>query len=266
MELIDTHCHLYDLQFSSDREEVLNRAWAAGIKKLVVIGTAYDTSKAAYQLAQQDPSRIFHTIGIHPTDIEGWGSSDFCQLTDLIDATHPVAIGEIGLDYFHDSDPIQQRHVFIQMLQLAEQKNIPVVIHAREAHEDLYAILKEHQKLLQGILLHCYSSGPNWVELFSELGCVFSFGGPVTFKNGEQHREAVRRVPLNRIVLETDAPYLAPHPHRGKRNEPSFIQWTAQTVAHEKSMTLEELALITSKTARIFFKLPEGLNKKEIAS
>ncbi len=219
---------------------------------MVTIGTDEMTSAAAAKIAARHPDRIFHTVGAHPSDGDRFGEKELSEIERLAHETKPKAIGEIGLDYYHSSDRQKQVVVFERMISLAKGLSLPIVIHNRDAHDDVYRILSEKAKGLK-ILLHCYSSGPDFVERFMDLGCLFSIAGPVTFKNGQSIREAVAKIPMDRLVVETDSPYLTPEPNRGKRNEPAYVKFTAERVAEVKGITLEEVAERTTQNAKKFF-------------
>jgi TatD DNase family protein len=250
--LIDSHCHLDDERLSADEENVLEKAKENGVELLVTIGTDEKTSAAAAQIASRHPGRIYHTVGAHPSDVDRFGESELGEIERLARETKPKAIGEIGLDYYHDSDRQKQVVVFERMINLARSLSLPIVIHDRDAHEDIHRILAEKAGGIK-IMMHCYSAGPEFVERFMDLGCLFSIAGPVTFKNGQSHRDAVVKIPLDRLVVETDSPYLTPHPFRGQRNEPAYVKFTAEKVAEVKGLSLEELALATTQNARKFF-------------
>ncbi len=252
--LIDTHCHLDDERLIGEEAEVLQRCQDAGVDICVTIGTDEKTSAAAAQVASRHPGTVFHTIGAHPNDADRFGEAELAEIERLARETHPKAIGEIGLDYYHDVDRNRQKVLFSCMIQLARDLSLPLVIHDRDAHEDVYEQLKAEAQGLK-ILMHCYSAGASYVDKFMGLGCTFSIAGPVTFKNGQDIRDAVALIPLDRLVVETDAPYLTPMPHRGKRNEPSFVKFTAEKVAEVKGIPFEEFARQTTETARRFFNL-----------
>jgi len=252
--LIDTHCHLDDERLIGDEEAVLQKAREMGVETMVTIGTDEKTSAAAAQIAQRYPGRIFHTVGAHPSDVDRFGDKELAEIERLAKETKPKAIGEIGLDYYHDSNPQKQAGIFGKMIGLARELSLPIVIHDRDAHEDLYQILKNNAQGLK-ILMHCYSAGPKFVERFLELGCLFSIAGPVTFKNGQDIRDSVALIPLDRLVVETDSPYLTPMPYRGKRNEPAYVKFTAEKVAEVKGLPFEELAQATTHNAKAFFNI-----------
>ena len=252
MTLIDSHCHLDDERLAGDEAQVLQKAQDAGVTTMVTIGTDEKTSAAAAQIASRHPGRVFHTVGAHPSDVDRFGESELSEIERLARETKPKAIGEIGLDYYHSSDRKKQAVVLERMIALARNLSLPLVIHDRDAHEDIYQTLKEKARGLK-IMMHCYSAGPAFVDRFMDLGCLFSIAGPVTFKNGQEHRDAVAKIPLDRLVVETDSPYLTPMPYRGQRNEPAYVKFTAEKVAEVKGIPLEELALATTGNARKFF-------------
>jgi len=252
--LIDTHCHLDDERLIVDEEQVLQKAKENGVETVVTIGTDEKTSAAAAQIASRHSGRIFHTVGAHPSDVDRFGEVELAEIERLGRETKPQAIGEIGLDYYHDSNRQKQAEVFERMIAMSRSLSLPIVIHDRDAHEDVYRILKEKAQGLK-IMMHCYSAGPDFVDRFMDLGCLFSIAGPVTFKNGQSHRDAVAKIPLDRLVVETDAPYLTPHPYRGQRNEPAYVRLTAEKVAEVKGITLDEVAERTTQNAKQFFQI-----------
>jgi TatD DNase family protein len=250
--LIDSHCHLDDERLFNDEENVLQKAKEHGVELFVTIGTDEKTSAAASKIASRHPGRIYHTVGAHPSDVDRFGEAELSEIERLAKETKPKAIGEIGLDYYHDSNREKQVVVFERMINLARSLTLPIVIHDRDAHEDIHRILGDKAKGLK-IMMHCYSAGPGFVERFMDLGCLFSIAGPVTFKNGQDHRDAVAKIPLDRLVVETDSPYLTPHPFRGQRNEPAYVKFTAEKVAEVKGVSLEVLAQATTRNAKDFF-------------
>jgi TatD DNase family protein len=250
--LIDSHCHLDDERLIKDEELVLKNAQEAGVETCITIGTDENTSAAAAALAARHPGVVFHTVGAHPNDADRFGEEQLQQIERLARETKPVAIGEVGLDYFHSSDRKMQALLFERMINLARELSLPLVIHDRDAHEDIYQILKSQAEGLR-LVMHCYSAGLDYLDKFLGLGCLISFAGPITFKNGQNHRDVAGRVSLECILVETDAPYLAPHPHRGQRNEPALVKVTAEKLAEVKGVTFQEIAEITTQNARKFF-------------
>ncbi len=257
MFLTDTHTHLDFPQFDDDREQVIERATAVGVQAVVDIGTDLASSRAAVALAEAYP-QIYAAVGVHPHDARTVTGKLLGELRAL--ALHPkvVAIGEIGLDFYRDLSPRDKQHqVFQQQLALASEAGKPVVIHDRDAHSEVMAALRRwaassHQPA--GVL-HCFSGDLAIAQEAIELGFYISIAGPVTFKNARGLRELVRQLPLEKLLVETDCPYLTPHPHRGKRNEPAYVKLVAQEVAQIKGVSLEEVARITSDNAQVLFAL-----------
>jgi TatD DNase family protein len=252
--LIDTHCHLADPAYAPDRYVVLERAWAAGLARVVVIGESRAAAEIALELLGAEP-RLDMTAGIHPHDASGWDVSEQ-WLRHFLANPRVVAVGETGLDYHYDHSPRPDQHrAFEAQLALAAVVQKPAVIHAREADEDVAAILGTHPGVTA--ILHSFSSGMGLLRAGLGLGHYVSFSGMVTFKNWRLD-EAILETPLDRLLLETDGPYLAPVPHRGKRNEPGFVSAVAERVARVRGMPLDELIAVTGENAaRVFkFRLP----------
>ena len=248
--LIDTHCHLASEQFAHDLDQVLARTWAAGVAHVVVIGEARPAAERALEMAAGEP-RLSVVAGIHPHDAAGWDQEAEDWLKATLADPRIVAAGEMGLDYHYDHSPRgAQQRVFERQLELAAQAGKPAVIHAREADEDVAAILGHHPGV--PAILHSFSSGPRLLRAGLDAGHYVSFSGMVTFKNWRGD-EAVRQVPADRLLLETDAPYLAPVPHRGRRNEPCHVEQTARRLAQVRGVPAEELIAQTGENAcRVF--------------
>ncbi len=247
MRLVDSHCHLDDEKYSEDREAVIERALAAGVDRMMAIGTGDGPAdlETAIRLADRYPG-FYATIGVHPHDAAKATPDTFERMLDS--ATHPkvLAIGEIGLDYHYDFSPREtQRTVFLRQLGIAQEQRKPIIIHTREAWADTIAILRAHYSG-EGIF-HCFTGGPDEAREALGLGFHLSFGGVLTFPKAAPVREAALITPLDRLLLETDAPYLAPAPHRGKRNEPAFMIETARKLAALRGMAVEELADATTR-------------------
>jgi len=258
--LIDTHCHLADPAFAPDRPEVLDRAWAAGVARVVVIGESRASAEAALTMAAADP-RIFATAGLHPHDARAWGSEAAAWLRERLADPRTVAVGETGLDFHYDHSPRADQHrAFEAQLGLAAETGKPVVIHAREADEAVAAVLAAHPDVTA--ILHSFSSGMGLLRAGLVLRHYVSFSGMVTFKNWGLD-DAIRETPLDRLLLETDAPYLAPAPHRGKRNEPAFVRHVAERVAVVRGMPVEELIAVTGQNAARVFHLQSGVGSQE---
>ena len=257
MTLIDSHCHLDFPDFTGDLDGVVGRARAAGVERMVTIGTRVAKAGAVAAIAERYED-VFFTVGTHPHEAAGEGAEDFDAMR--VFAQHPkcVGIGEAGLDYHYDNAPrdVAQR-VFRGQIALARELDLPLVIHARDADDDIAAILTD--EMGQGrfrALLHCFTSSRELAETALSLGLSISFSGVVTFKKSEGLRAIARDVPLDRILVETDAPYLAPTPHRGRRNEPAFVVATAGVVAEARGITAEALATATrANTLDVFRKL-----------
>jgi TatD DNase family protein len=251
--LIDSHCHIDDTRFDADREVMMTRARAAGVEHFVTIGCDLATSRAAVALAQKHPY-ISATVGVHPHEVrliqEGW----YDELRSLARSDRVLAYGEIGLDYHYDHSPRDvQRIRFREQIQLARELKLPIVIHTREAQEDTITILKEEKASELGGVFHCFS-GDAWLAKDAlDLGFYLSFSGVVTFQNAVMLREIVKTVPLDRILVETDSPYLTPAPHRGKRNEPAYVRQVAEKIAEVHGITVEDVEDATSQNTKSLF-------------
>ncbi len=256
--LIDSHCHLDMDDFAADRPAVLARAAAAGVSRMITIGAggAIEVNRVALALADQHAS-VFTTVGIHPHD----ASIVTPEVLDVIArlARHPkvVAIGESGLDYHYDRSPrARQRDAFRQFTALARALALPLVVHLREADEDAVRILREERADECGGVIHCFSGNVESARGFLDLGLYLSFSGIVTFKSADDVRAAARIVPDDRLLVETDAPFLAPAPHRGRRNEPALVVRTAAALAELRGQPLDALAAVTVANTRTLFRLP----------
>ncbi len=259
MELIDSHAHIDGPEFDDDREQVIARARAAGVSEIVIVGAAGDmeTAERTVRIAEAHDG-IHATVGVHPHDAAKLQESWWQRLRELAERDSVCAVGETGLDYHYDHSPRDvQRQRFAEFVELAREVGKPVVCHIRDAHDDAKAILKETRAAELGALVHCFTGEPEDAADYVEMGCYVSFSGIVTFrgKSCQPIREAVRRVPLDRVLVETDCPYLAPHPNRGKRNEPAWVVHTAEVVAREAGVSPEQLAAATVANTRRFFRL-----------
>jgi TatD DNase family protein len=253
VKLIDSHCHLDSEQFDGDREAVIERALAAGVEHMVAIGSGDGPPdlEAGIRLADRY-APIYATIGVHPHDASKATGDTYGRLAEL--AAHPkvVAVGEIGLDYHYDHSPREvQRDVFVEQMRIARHAGKPIVIHTREAWGDTLALLTEHWGISNpGGIMHCFSEGPREAEQALALGFYISFGGIVTFPKAAKVQEAARITPADRLLIETDAPFLAPVPHRGKRNEPAFVVETARQLARLRGVAVEDVARTTADNFR----------------
>ena len=252
--LIDSHAHLDFDRFDTDRSEVLERARLAGVDTVVTIGTTIQSSQRALGLAQEF-DMIHATAGIHPLQVNEFDDHDWHLLETMWTLDEVVGIGETGLDYYYDtSNQERQRTLFKRHLDAAVQYDMPVIIHIRDAFDDAFELMKMTEGRLRGIV-HCFTGGVQECARSLELGMYISLSGIVTFRNAQALREAVPTIPSDRILVETDAPFLAPVPHRGQRNEPAFVVDTAKEVARLRGTTYEALARITRENTRRIFKL-----------
>lgn len=247
--LIDSHTHLDAEQFDEDREQVIERALAAGVSKIVNIGFNRETIPTTLALAEKYDC-IYAAIGWHPVDAVDMLPEDLAWIEELCGHEKVVAIGEIGLDYHWDKSSKEVQHrVFREQIRLARKLGLPIMIHNRDAHQDIVQILREEKASEVGGIMHCFSGSWETAKLCLDMNFYISFGGPVTFKNARQPKEVLAKVPLDRLLIETDAPYLTPHPHRGKRNESAYVRLVAEAAADIRGLSLDELAQITSANA-----------------
>ena len=253
--LIDTHAHLDDEQFEPDLAAVLDRAREAGVT--TIVNASYDLASAAraVQLAAVNPW-IYATCGIHPHGAAGVPKDYADQLRVLLARPGVVALGEIGLDYYRDLSPREdQQRVFREQLALARELNLPVVIHNRDAHADVLRILTSDGVGPAGGVMHCFSGSWEMAGQFMKLGLYISLAGPVTFTNAPRLAEVAQKLPSTRLLVETDCPYLAPVPYRGRRNEPAYVRLVAEKVALMRGIPVEELAVCAAQNARAVFGL-----------
>lgn len=254
--LVDTHCHLDMNPYKADLEAVLGRAAEIGVRQIITVGIDLASSRRAISLAEQY-DHIFATVGVHPHAVAETVEADYDELRHL--ARHPkvVGLGEIGLDFFKKYAPedLQIEH-FRRQLQLAGELELPVIIHDRDAHRQVMAMLGEAAPFPAGGVMHCFSGDMALAEQSMELGFYISVPGIVTFNRAEELQDVAARVPLDSLLLETDGPYLAPIPKRGKRNEPGYLVHTARKVAALRGLTLHELAAATTVNAGRLFSLP----------
>ncbi|MFP7480155.1 TatD family hydrolase [Terribacillus saccharophilus] len=253
--LFDTHAHINDKQFAEDREEMLQRAKDAGVSRLVVIGCDAEGITSAIELAEKYDF-VYAAIGWHPVDAIDMTDADLDRIEEL--SSHPkvVAIGEMGLDYHWDKSPKDiQKDVLRKQIQLAKRVKLPIIIHNREATQDIIPVLKEENAAEVGGIMHCYSDEADLVQEFLDMNFYISLGGPVTFKNAKAPKEVAKMVPADRLLIETDCPYLAPHPNRGKRNEPAYVKLVAEQIAELRGIGYEELAELTMRNAERLYQI-----------
>jgi TatD DNase family protein len=256
MELFDSHCHLDSKDLRPSVDAVLDRAAAAGVTRMCTIGVSRFVREVeeTIALARRYPGRVCVSVGLHPHDAAHLSDEEAQKLAELAAAPDVVAIGEIGLDYHYDLSPREkQRERFREWLNLARQLKKPVSIHTREADQDTLDILREEKAHELGGVLHCFSHSEVFGKAALDLGFYLSIPGVVTFKKSEELRSAVKNLPLDRMMVETDSPYLAPVPMRGKTNEPAFVRHTAQAIAALKGVSLEEVAEVTTRNARALY-------------
>ena len=253
--LFDTHVHLNARQFKEDRDEVIKRAFDAGVNYMVVVGFNQETIPLALEIAEAYDT-IYAAVGWHPVDAIDCTDNDLRYIEEM--AGHPkvVALGEMGLDYHWDKSPKDvQKEVFRQQIRLAKKLNMPIIIHNREATEDIIDILQQENAKDVGGIMHCYNDSVEYVQACLDMNFYISLGGPVTFKNAPLPKEVAQQVPINRLLIETDAPYLSPHPNRGKRNEPAYVRLIAEYIAQLRGLSLDELGHQTTKNAFNVFKI-----------
>lgn len=280
-QYIDTHCHLNFKDFQEDADQALDRSLAAKTA-VIIVGSETKTSKRAIDRAQKHPNGVYAAIGLHPIHLEqalvenhseegdyafqSRGEEfNYQEYLDLGKSPKVVAIGEVGLDYYHlnpnkdaDLQKQKQKEVFIQQLDLAQELNLPVIIHCREAHDDLYPLLQDYQaknglgKKPWGVI-HCFSGDLNLARKYIDLGLLISFTGIITFSH--QWDEVIKEIPLEKMMIETDSPYLTPVPLRGKRNEPAYVQYVAKKIGEVKGLSQEEVGKKTTANAQKFFRI-----------
>ncbi len=257
--LFDTHCHLDDRRFADDLPEVLDRARAAGVARLVTVGCAKDaaTMTRAIDIARAHEDWVRAAVGVHPHDATALDDATLDALRDVVSDPLVVAVGETGLDYHYDHSPRPvQQEAFRRTIALAREVRKPIVVHTRSAPEDTLRILREEEARDVGGIIHCFSEDAAFARAALDLGFVASFSGIVTFKNAAGVRDAAAKQPPDAVLVETDAPYLAPVPHRGKRNEPSYVAETAQVVADLRGIPADELCRLSMDNACRLFGMP----------
>ena len=253
--IVDTHCHLDDGKYDNDREEMLERAREAGVGMMVTIGTTVEDSRWATEFIVGREG-MFGTVGMHPEFGEKYKDGDLEIFRELAGKPGVVAVGEVGMDYHYEGyDKVAQEAMFRDMIGLAREKSLPLVIHQRDAEEDTLRILRDENAGELGGVFHCFAGSLETARAVLDMGYYISVGGILTFKNARELREVIGQVPLESLVLETDAPWLAPQPVRGKRNEPAYTAMVADKVAEMKGVSVEEVAKVTTANAIKLFKL-----------
>lgn len=250
--MIDTHAHLNYDEYMLSIDKVLNDIESNGVEKVIIPGVAPDTFDTISSLCEQY-DMLYMALGVHPSECETYDILAEKKILEFSYNKKLVAIGEIGLDYHYDSENKQaQQKVFISQLELAQKMNLPVLIHDREAHEDCFHILQDFK--LKDVIFHCFSGTPKFAEKCIEQGYYIAVGGIVTFKNAKDLKESVKIVPLDKLLLETDCPYLAPVPFRGKVNTPAYLKYIAQEVANIKEINIDEVNYMTTINAERIFR------------
>jgi TatD DNase family protein len=253
--LFDSHTHLDDEQFDADRLETIERAKAAGVQYIMNPGSDLASSVRAVELAENYPF-VYAAVGVHPHDVVGMDEQMLAMIEHLAGKEKVKAIGEIGLDYYRDLSPrnLQQKW-FIEQIRLAKRLKLPVIIHDRDANGDVFSILKQENAFETGVVMHLYSGSKELAEQYVKLGAMISIGGTVTFKNARKTVEVAESVPIEHLLIETDAPYIAPEPMRGRRNEPSFVRYTCERIAAIRGASAEEIAEETLANAKRIFNI-----------
>lgn len=253
--IFDTHAHYDDRRFDEDREEVLERLGQEGVGLVTNIGSSMEAARASLALAEKYDF-IYAAIGVHPSETGEMTEADIDWLRQQASHEKVVAIGEIGLDYHYgEPEPDWQKQWFCRQLELARQVKLPVCIHSRDAARDTLEIMKEQHSEEIGGVIHCFSYGWDMAKIYLDMGFYLGIGGVVTFKNGKKLKEVVEQAPMERLVMETDAPYLAPEPNRGKRNESRYLKNVAEEIARLKGMTQEEVIRITRENGKRLYRI-----------
>lgn len=252
--IFDTHAHYDDEQFKEDRDELLASMPSMGVGTIVNVSATYESCKEVVALAQKYP-HVYAAVGVHPDEVGALNDETFAEMKKLFATDKVVAVGEIGLDYYWDNESHEVQHEwFVRQLELAKELDLPVLIHSREAAADTMYVMKNYAKGLGGVI-HCYSYSKEMAEEYVKMGFYIGIGGVVTFKNAKKMKEVVEAIPMDRILLETDCPYLAPEPFRGKRNQSSYLQYVAEKIAELKGLSVEEVIAQTEANARRMYRL-----------
>lgn len=256
MKIVDSHCHIDDERFDSDREELISLFEENEIDFLIDPASDVNSGRKILELVKKY-DKIYGAVGIHPHEVEGITQKQLDEIYEMSFAKKIVAIGEIGLDYYYDNSPKdKQKEIFRKQMEIAKKRKLPVIIHTRDAMGDTYDILSEFRGEVIGVM-HCYTGSLEMAKRFMELGYYISISGAVTFKNAVNVREMTKEIPLDNLLVETDSPYLTPEPHRGKRNEPKFVRLVAEKIAELKNMEVNDLIYNTNSNARNLFSIEE---------
>lgn len=252
--MIDTHCHLFDEEFDIDREDAIKRAIDSGVEKMILVGFSHKTNQLAQEMAKK--WNVFYpTAGLHPSEASLNYLNDFLEFTSFVEKNKVYAVGECGLDYHWDiTYKEEQKKLFRLQCEYAIKKDLPIIVHSRDAAQDTYDIIASYKGKLKGVM-HCYSGSKELALEYVKLGFYISLGGPVTFKNAKEPKEVAKAVPLDLLLIETDCPYLAPTPMRGKRNESSYVKYVRDEIASLRGITPKEVEEATTKNAIRLFKI-----------
>jgi TatD DNase family protein len=258
MKIFDSHCHLDDEAYDIDRDDCIGRAGEQGVIGILNPGYDLSSSLSAIRMAGMYEN-VWAAVGIHPQKGEEHNPESLESLNELVSQNKVVAIGEIGLDYYWMKSPKQAQHeAFLKQLGIASRLGLPALIHSRDAAQETFDIVREHRKSLPGLVMHCYSGSPEMAIEYVKLDCMISLAGPVTFNNARRAQEVAARIPLSHLLVETDGPYLAPMPHRGKRNEPAYTRLVAEKLALIKGISIEEVAASTYQNTVRLLKIQPG--------
>lgn len=253
--LIDTHAHLDFDNYQEDFDKVIEDAFKAGVERMIIPGvTIQDIPKIITLIDKYDC--LYGAVGLHPSDAKDWDDNTYETLKEYAKHKKIIAIGEVGLDYYWDKtfNDVQQ-HVFREQIRLAKELNKPLIVHNRDAHEDTLSILKETEAANIGVVMHCFSGSAEFAIECTKLGFYIALGGPVTFKNAKKPKEVAKAVPVDKLLVETDSPFLTPHPYRGKTNYPHMVKLVAQEIASLRKISFEEVAKTTTENAQKLFKI-----------
>lgn len=252
--MIDTHCHLFDEEFDIDREDAIKRAIDSGVEKMILVGFSHKTNQLAQEMAKK--WNVFYpTAGLHPSEASLNYLNDFLEFKSFVEKNKVYAIGECGLDYHWDiTYKDEQKKLFRLQCEYAIEKDLPIIVHSRDAAQDTFDIIASYKGKLKGVM-HCYSGSKELALEYVKLGFYISLGGPVTFKNAKEPKEVAKAVPLDLLLIETDCPYLAPTPMRGKRNESSYVKYVRDEIASLRGITIQEVEEATTRNAIRLFKI-----------
>ena len=252
--MIDTHCHFFDEEFKDDLEDCINRCKENGIEKIILVGFSYDTNRKAQEYSKK--YGIFYpTAGVHPEECNKDYLEQFNELKEFIENNKVYALGECGLDYHWSVEfKEEQKELFKLQCELAIEKNLPIIIHSRDANQDTFDIVKSFNGKLKGVM-HCYGGSLELAKEYVKLGMYISLGGPLTFKNAKEPKRVAEGIDINNLLIETDSPFLAPDPYRGKRNESSYVRFVCQKMAEIKGLSVEEVDKITTNNAVKLFNI-----------